>query len=189
LEGVRHGPVETDPLAFERIKGARSLRGTARDRLFTLFLWREGQAQSRDVPPFKILGNKALMAMAENPPSNLVEFADVEGVGQRAVRKWGHNLVRRLQNPRRAPDRVRPPRPPTPSTAERRRLKRLLAARDLKAEALGIQAGLLCARGAAEAVSSRKPPCKTLRDLADAGVDRWRLEVLGKDFLAAIAEE
>jgi hypothetical protein len=31
------------------------------------------------------------------------------------------------------------------------------------------------------------PP--TERDLADAGVDGWRLEVLGEDFLDAIPEE
>jgi len=189
LERVRHTPVKTDPLAFERIKGARGLRGAARDRLDTLFEWRERKAKSRDVPPFKILGNKPLLAMAENPPSDLDELGEVEGVGSRAVRRWGRDLVRRLRKPQRAPERVKPPRPLTPSDAERRRLKRLLAARDIKAEALGIQAGLLCSRGAAEAVSTRKPPCRTERDLADAGVDGWRLEVLGEDFLDAIPEE
>ena len=189
LERVRHTPVEADPLAFERIKGARSLRGTARDRLNTLFEWRERKAQSHNVPPFKILGNKPLLAMAESPPTDLEKLGEVEGVGSRAVRRWGQDLVRRLQNPRRAPDRVKPPRRPAPSAAERRRLKRLLAARDIKAEALGIQAGLLCSRGTAEAVSSRKPPCRSIQDLAGAGVDGWRLEVLGEDFLDAILED
>ncbi len=65
----------------------------------------------------------------------------------------------------------------------------MLAARDVKAEELGIQAGLICSRGVAEAVSSRKPPCTTVQDLADAGVEGWRLEVLGEDFLKAIAED
>jgi ribonuclease D len=189
LEGVRHSTAEPDPLVFERIKGGRSLRGTARDRLFSLHQWRDQKARSRDVPPFKVLGNKPLLAMAETPPSNLEELGEVEGVGPRAVRRWGRDLLRLIDRPRRAPERVRPPRPPTPDAAERKRLKRMLAARDVKAEELGIQAGLLCSRGVAEAVSSHKPLCATVRDLADAGVEGWRLEVLGEDFLKAIAED
>ena len=56
LEQVRHNPVEPDPLAFERVKGVRPLRGEDRDRAFTLFQWREAEAQKLDVPPFKVLG-------------------------------------------------------------------------------------------------------------------------------------
>jgi ribonuclease D len=189
LESVRHSTADPDPLTFERIKGGRGLRGTARDRLFSLHQWRDQQARSRDIPPFKVLGNKPLLAMAETPPSNLEELGEVEAVGPRAVRRWGRDLLRLINRPSRAPERVRPPRPPTPDAAERRRLKRLLAARDVKAGELGIQAGLICSRGGAEMVSSRKPLCTTVQDLVDAGVDGWRLEVLGEDFLKAITEE
>jgi ribonuclease D len=189
LEKVRHAPVETDPLSFERIKGARSLRGAARDRLFSLHDWRDRRARSRDTPPFKILGNKALLAMAEQVPSDLDQLSTIEGVGPRAVRRWGRSLLKVIDRPRRAPDRVRPPRPLTPDSAERRRLKRLLAARDGLAEELEIQAGLLCPRGVAESVASRRPACSSRGDLADAGLAGWRLEVLGESFLGAIVED
>jgi ribonuclease D len=189
LESVRNSTVDPDPLVFERIKGGRSLRGAARDRLFSLYQWRDQQARSRDIPPFKILGNKPLLAMAEKPPSDLQELGEVEGVGPRAVRGWGRDLLRLINRPSRAPERVRSPRPPTADASERRLLKNMLAARDVKAGELGIQAGLLCSRGAAEAVSSHKPLCTTMQDLADAGVEGWRLEVLGDDFLKAITED
>jgi ribonuclease D len=189
LERVRHATDDPDPFVFERIKGGRGLRGDARDRLFSLHRWRDRQARSRDVPPFKVLGNKPLLAMADQPPSDLEELAKVEGVGQRAVRRWGRDLLRLIDRPRRAPKRVRPPRSPMPDAAERKRLKRILAARNVKAEELGIQAGLLCSRGVAEAVSLHKPLCTTLQGLADAGLEGWRLEVLGNDFLGAIAED
>jgi ribonuclease D len=127
--------------------------------------------------------------MAEVPPSDLEELGEVEGVGPRAVRRWGRGLLSLINHPRRAPERVRPPRPSTPDASERKRLKRMLAARDVKAEELGIQAGLICSRGVAEVVSSSKPSCTTVQDLANAGVEGWRLEVLGEDFLKAIAEE
>jgi ribonuclease D len=189
LEKVRHTQVDPDPLAFERVKGARSLRGAARDRLYSLYEWRDQQARSRDIPPFKILGNKALMAMAEHAPSNLEELGEIEGVGPRAVRRWGRNLFRMIARPRRSPERVRPPKPPTPDASERKRLKRLLAARDARAGALGIQAGLLCPRGVAEAVASHRPPCGTRRELDKAGLEGWRLMVVGDDFLEVISED
>ncbi|MEJ2583349.1 MAG: HRDC domain-containing protein, partial [Acidobacteriota bacterium] len=186
LEMVRHNSVEPDPLAFERIKRARSLRGDARDRLFALYLWRDRQARSRDVPPFKILGNKSLLSMATKPPSDLDEMRAVDGVGPRAVRRWGRALLRVVATPQRAPERIRPPKPTPPDAAERRRLKRLLAARDDKAEDIGIQASLLCSRGLAESVASFQPPCSSHEELARAGLDGWRLGVLGDDFLGAI---
>jgi ribonuclease D len=61
--------------------------------------------------------------------------------------------------------------------------------RDATAEELGIQAGLLCSRGVAEGIAAKKIPCRTEDDLTDAGLNGWRLEVLGDDFLAAIREE
>jgi ribonuclease D len=189
LEGVRHNPVEADPLAFERIKGGRRLRGRARDRLFTLHEWRDHLARSRDIPPFKILGNRALVAMAEDPPANLEQLGEIEGVGPRAVRRWGRSLLPLLKRPRRASKRLKPVRLPPPSAEQRRRLKDLLAVRDATAEELGIQAGLLCSRGVAEGIATKKIPCRTEDDLTDAGLNGWRLEVLGDDFLAAIREE
>jgi ribonuclease D len=186
LEGVRHKPVDPDPLAFERIKGARRLRAEARDRLFALYEWRDRQARARDVPPFKILGNTVLMAMAEDHPSNLEELAEIDGLGSRAIRRWGRALLKVIERPRRAPDRVRPPRPPAPEAEERRRLRRLLVARDERAGSLGIQAGLLCPRSVAEAVASHRPMCRTADDLARAGLEGWRLATLSGVFLDAI---
>jgi ribonuclease D len=189
LEGVRHNPVEADPRAFERIKGGRGIRGRARDRLFTLYDWRDRQARSRDIPPFKVLGNRALLALAKDPPEDLEQLGAIEGVGPRAVRRWGRDLLRMVKRPERAPERRKPLRLPPPAAGERRRLKDLLAVRDATAEALGIQAGFLCSKNLAESVAARNPPCRHRRDLVRVGMDGWRLEVLGDDFLAAIAED
>jgi ribonuclease D len=188
LELVRHNPTQPDPVAFERIKGARALRGSQRDRIFTLYGWREGRARSQDVPPFKILGNKALVAMAQEPPKDLKTLGEVDGVGPHAVRRWGRDLLRILHRPESAPERVRPERTPAPEAAVRRRLKSVLAARDAKAEVLGLQAGLLCPKGCAESVAAKTPPCSSRKDLAGAGLTGWRLEVLGDDFLTSIAD-
>jgi ribonuclease D len=187
LERVRFSAPEQDPLAFERIKGARALRGEARDRLFTLHGWREGIAQNLDVPPFKVLGNRQLVLLAEDPPADRAALGEVDGVGPRAVRRWGRELLHAVSHPKQAPKRVKAPRPPNPPPEVRRRLKNLSAARDAQAKALGLQEGLVCSRSCAEAVAARQPRCASFGDLAEAGLKGWRLEVLGEAFLAALA--
>lgn len=188
LESVRFTPPEANPRIFERIKGARALRGPARDRLFSLHSWREHVAQGLDVPPFKVLGNRQLMLLAEDPPADATTLSEVEGIGPRALRRWGRELLEIVNRPQAAPLRERPPRPPNPPSEVRSRLKKLLAARDEQAKALGLQEGLVCSRSCVDAIAARQPRCSTPADLAEAGLKGWRLEQLGAPFLAAIAE-
>ena len=189
LEGVRHTAAAPDPVAFERLKGARALRGAERDRLYSLHLWRDREARALDVPPFKILGNRQLMLLALEPPVDRAELGKTEGIGPRAVRRWGRELLRRLDRPQRAPERVPIPRAAKVDPVVRRRIKWLLAARDAKSLELGLQRGLLCPRGCVDAVATRAPVCSTADDLRDAGLKGWRLEVLADDFLTALADE
>jgi ribonuclease D len=188
LEGVRHHAVEPDPYFFERIKGARALRGADRDRLFSLHQWRDLQARKKDVPPFKVIGNKPLILLATESPSNLDDLADVDGVGPNAVRRWGREILRLLRRPEIAPERIRLPRVPTPEAAVRKRAKELTAVRDARAGEVGLQAGLLCPRATLDVVAARQPVCASLDDLADAGLKGWRLEVLGESYLKALSE-
>jgi ribonuclease D len=187
LQQVRFAAPDPDPRAFERVKGARALRGEARDRLFTLHGWREAVAQALDVPPFKVLGNRQLLLLAEDPPADRTALGEVEGIGPRAVRRWGSELLHALGHPKKAPNHVKAPRPPNPSPEVKRRLKNLSAARDVQAKALGLHEGLVCSRSCVEAVAARQPRCVSRGDLAEAGLKGWRLEVLGESFLAALA--
>jgi len=189
LEQVRYAAPAVDPLVFERIKGARALRGAARDRLFTLHAWREHTSQTLDVPPFKVLGNRQLMLLAEDPPEDPAALGEVEGIGPRAVHRWGRGLLKAVGDPHRAPDRIRPQRPPNPPPEVRRRLKNLMAARDAVAKDLGLQEGLVCSRSCAEAVAAGRPRLRSVGDLAAAGLRGWRLHVLGEAFLTALDED
>lgn len=189
LETVRHRPPTPDPLAFERIKGVRALRGEARDRAHGLFQWREREAQRLDIPPFKVLGNKSLVALSDGAPKHASELAKIEGLGPRFVRKWGPDVLRRIDRPGRAPERHRAPRQPDPGAKVVRRMKRLAVVRDEIAKELAIEAGLLCPKSCALAVASHSPRCATADDLRAAGLDGWRLEVLGERFVAALKDE
>ncbi|TFG38579.1 MAG: ribonuclease D [Candidatus Aminicenantes bacterium] len=189
LEGVRYREPELNPLAFERVKGLRALRGGARDRAYTLFHWREEEAQRLDVPPFKVLGNTTLLELSDQPPTTPAELGKVRGIGPRFIRRWGGDVLLNLAKPSHAPEWTRSPRPPELSAKINRRMKRLAVVRDEIATELGLEPGLVCAKSCALAVASREPRCSSADDLMDSGLTGWRLDLLGSRFITALADE
>lgn len=189
LEQVRHVEPELDPLAFERVKGARALRGGDRDRAYTLYEWRDAEARRLDVPPFKVLGNKPLVELARTPPETAAELANVDQLGPRFVRRWGRAVLRTLRTPKAAPTKRRGRKRPDVTPRVVRRVKRLSAVRDRVAADLGLEPGLVCARACVTEVAKREPVAGTRANLDSAGLDGWRLEVLGEAFLEALAED
>lgn len=189
LEKVRHRQPEPDPLAFERVKGVRALKKAARNRAFSLFEWRERTAQSLDIPPFKVLGNKPLVDLAATRPKNGRELVAVSGIGPRFARRWGDAVIALLADPDRAPERCRRERRPELAAGQIRRLKRLAAVRDEVAAELFLDPGLLCPKACLTAAARQTPQCASLDDLRDAGLIGWRLDVLGERFLTAVDEE
>lgn len=183
LTQVRHDAGGPDPLGFERIKGAKKLRGKARDRLFDLYLWRDGEAQRLDLPPFKVLGNQPMLELAESPPESNADLARVPGLGRRFVRRWGVEVLRHLERPKPAPPPLKRVRAPGPSPLEKRRLDALTAARDAVAEELGLHPGVVAPKALLRAVAE----VDGLEKIGTAsGLAGWRLEVLGKPFVAAM---
>jgi len=189
LELVRHNSVEPNPLAFERIKGVRSLRGDARNRAYSLFQWREREAQKLDVPPFKVLGAQTLVSLAEKPPERVSELATVPGIGPRFIRRWGGAVMQAITQPESAPQWKRGPRQPETAPVVVRRMKRLAVVRDEVAAELALEPGLVCPKSCALAVASHEPRCADTTDLRAAGLTGWRLELLGPRFAAVLADE
>jgi len=186
LEQVRFDPPDDDPSAFERIKGSKALRGADRDRLCALYRWREGEAERRDLPPFKVLGNRQLLMIAERAPSDLSDLAEIEGLGPRFARRWGQSVLKVLAKPGPAPARRRRQSQPRPTAEVRRRLRRLIEVRDAAATKLGLAPGLLAPRAIVQAVAEHPPAAG---GPAAAGLEGWRLELLGDEFSKVLREE
>jgi len=189
LEAVRFAPPPDDGLGFERIKSGRSMRGAARDRLASLFVWRDAEAKRLDRPPFRVLGNAQLVDLAERPPADRGELAQRPGLGPRFVRRWGNQVLRVLSEPSPAPPRRRIERGPQLTGAEKKRMKQLAAERDSIAEELQIQAGLLCPRAILEALVRCPVQVASATDLERCGLAGWRLGVLGERFAACFVEK
>ena len=184
LEGIRWQAPVRDELAFERVKGSRRLRGTARDRVAALYAWREKYAADQDVAPFRVLGGDALLAIAERAPEDLDALAKVPGVGSSTVRRFGPTLVRLVATAPPLP--ARPARERFTVDREReRRLKELRAVRDAMATELGIDQGVLAPRAVLEAVVDAEPASAAAMDSCLGR--RWRSELLAGPLLAIVA--
>ncbi|MFT3706330.1 MAG: DNA topoisomerase 3 [Archangium sp.] len=55
--------------------------------------WRLEEARKRKVPAFRVLTNRALVALAEARPTSAAALRGVKGLGEKVVKTWGAQLV------------------------------------------------------------------------------------------------
>ncbi len=184
LEEVRYEPRRHDAFAFERVKGARALKGQARDRLAALYRWREEVASAADVAPFKVMGGDALIRLAREAPADLAALAKVPGVSRANVRRFGTALLELLHQAPPAPKRERTERPPVDRVFEAR-VKAARAARDERARDLDLEPGVLAPRERLEEVVRSLPA--DVDTLARCLGRRWRAVALAPSLLPLIS--
>lgn len=155
-----------------RISGCGRLKPAGLAMLRELWLWRDGAARERDVPPFKVLNNQQLVALA-------TEFEE-HGRATHSPRwrsPWREGFraaVERVSSsdPKTWPQQPRHKRRHI-SESQRARIEQLCAERDRKAESLGIETALLGSRGTLEEVILQSGGA------GGAALMPWQREVLG----------
>jgi ribonuclease D len=183
-ETVRWEPQEPDALAFERVKGARRLRGEDRDRLAALFGWRERVAAAQDTPPFRVLQADPMLTLAQQPPADLPAMVELPGLGRGFARRYGEEVLRLLAAPPPAPEAIARAGRPLDRVREQR-ITELRAARDAVATTLGVEPGVVASRAALSAVVDRMPADReSLREVIGR---RWRAAVLADAILPIVA--
>jgi len=173
---------EFDPLGYLRIKGSRKLAPQALSILRELFLVREKRAREIDRPPFKVLGNRTLLEIAEAPPKKLADLSNIRGItdlilrrlgreimdGVRAGRKTEHGPIPKISNGRRRMDRN-----------TERRLVALKKWRTKCSKELSIDPGVLCPNSSLEAIAFRDPQKSSdLEEVVE--LKRWFIREFGK---------
>jgi ribonuclease D len=127
--------------AYLRIRQTRRLASAGLATLRELAAWRETEARSRDLPRQMITRDASLVAIAETPPANAAELADIPELSANAVKRYARSLLGVI----RQPPGDDPPPVPTP-TVERGYSPWLKALKELvnqKAQSLNIPAPLL----------------------------------------------
>jgi ribonuclease D len=187
LEGARfqeqEGPI------FLRTKGAVALERRQLAVLEALLQWRDREAQRRDSPPFKVMGNKSLLEAARIQPRTLQGLAGIEGISPRLVERYGRALLEAVEAGRSIPDKDLPSFP----RGERRvrdpevdkRFSRLKEWRTRKAAELEMDPGIVVNNSVLEEVARSIPG--TLAELTEiSGMKRWQRDILGTEILQAL---
>ncbi|MEM1452069.1 MAG: HRDC domain-containing protein [Planctomycetota bacterium] len=112
LERLEPPSVEFQADDFVRIKGARTLDPKGAAALRELYAMREKLAERLDLPPFRILGNKTMLQIAQRRPRSETELLRIEGVTPKVLARIGDRIRRSLERAARKGPLERFPSPP-----------------------------------------------------------------------------
>ncbi len=176
-----------DPMAFWRVKGARGLPPGQAAILQAVFDYREDQAERINQPPFKVMGETVLLALARRAPLTLDDLGAIPGMTPGQSHRHGRGVLSAIQRGLHA---ATPPAPiiEAPSDDVLARYERLHQWRKKRANARGVESDVILPRTTLRDLSQRPP--RTLDDLAGiADFGRWRRELYGEEILAVLSEK
>jgi ribonuclease D len=170
--------------------------------LRALYLFREDCAEAQNRPPFKVLSNKALLALSEQRPEEPAGLRQVKGVPSWLVRKYGRKLLTAIRDGEEQPlawderprfmngnNRASNGRHNgRPSAACQARFEALRIWRNATAEERGVEPDLVLTNQALWEIAHAKPSNRD--ELAHDGLlARWQVDEFGKDLLRVIGNK
>lgn len=169
---------------FWRVKGAWDLRSRSQAILRELFVFRDREARLRDWPPFKVMGDRTLVALAQAAPRCVDDLSDLDGMTPLQIKRYGNGVVSAVARGLSAPI-PRPPRASPPDYRVLARYERLRAWRKRVAAEREVEPDVVVSNAALMAVAHRAP--STLRELEGIeGLGPWRLKAFGSQLLEAL---
>ena len=175
-----------DPEGFWGLPGARDLNLRQLAALRELYVLRDKEARLRDVPPFKVLSNETLLAIARHMPATAEALALLQGMTGRVQERMGQKVLAAVMRGRKA-------QPPSPPKGGRRhpqvvsdRYERLQQWRKQRARARGVESDVVMSRESMWAIAVHNP--RTLEDLQGVtAMGPERLALYGQAILEELA--
>ncbi len=93
IAAVEPRPKVFDPEGWRRLKGARALDLAGREVLRALWIAREKRASEIDRPPFKVLGEHAMVEIARIRPPDAGALGRIPGVTPNVMRRMGDDIM------------------------------------------------------------------------------------------------
>ncbi len=139
-----------DPDGYWKMKGARDLEEPGRAVLKALFAWRENKAKTLDRPPFRVLPEVAMMALARTLPEGRRGLGDVRGMPKPVMRRDGPELLALIADSKTQP--CPPPQRERPEREVSDRVDALKAWRKAEAKKVGVEPEIILDRASLMAV-------------------------------------
>lgn len=177
------------PDHFWKIRGARDLSRREQAVLRELAVMRDARSKDANRPPFKVISDHALTAVAHAKPRSTADFKRVRGLSPLMVRRLGSDLLEAVRRGLEVPERDLPlaprgeRRPGDP--AANKRLDALKEWRKRKSEALKLDPGVLAPQSTLQALA--RSGATTQKEIDEiAGVTRWRIHEFGREWIAVL---
>jgi ribonuclease D len=179
-----------DPDAYMRLKGAKDLDGRGLAVLRELFNARETLAVKADRPPFMIMGNEVLVALAALKPRDIPTILTVKGCTPHVVRRTGEAVLSAVERGLVLPEADLPVRRPSTrpriSGVVQRRSEALRAWRVEAAKGVELDPGVIFPQRLIDRLA-HDPPADIDALSQVEGVGRWRAELFGADLMRRLA--
>lgn len=180
----------TDPDAYMKLKGARELDARGLAVLRELHRARETLALRLDRPPFMIVSNESLLALAKSRPADAEAILAVPGCTPPVVRRAGPAILEAVARGLALSEAELPlyraaPRPHVPAGV-RRRAEALRVWRAKASKEIGLEPGVLFPQRLIDRLAAAPPAdLPALRRVE--GVHGWRVGLLGPAVLEILA--
>jgi ribonuclease D len=179
-----------DPDAYMKLKGARELDARGLAVLRELHGAREALALRLDRPPFMIVSNESLVALAKARPADSEAILAVPGCTPPVVRRAGPAILEAVARGLALAEAELPlyrpaPRPHLPA-AVRRRADALRVWRAKASKEIGLEPGVLFPQRLIDRLAAA-PPADLAALRRVEGVHGWRVGLLGPAVLQALA--
>jgi ribonuclease D len=190
LSQVRPATNHTGPL-FVNFKGAGRLDPLNLAVLEALLQWRQGVAQKKNRPVFKIIGNRTLLALATRLPTALKALEQEKLLSARQIQMYGHDMLGLIRQAMRTPKSRLPvyPRQKAPPLNPRvpGRIKALRDWRDRYAAVLALDPTLLLNKATLTHIAIEKP--LNLRALNRIkALKGWQRRAFGRDIVTILEQ-
>lgn len=165
-----------DPDDFWSVKGARDLRPRELAVLRALYIVRDEEAQNRDVPPFKVLNNEALISLSKAQPQDVEALQKTPRVPRRVSGRMGAKLLGAIRAGLRAkpPVRKRTKRKHDPAVSDR--FDKLMQWRKQQAQARDVESDVIITRETMWDIARLNPAdIEALASIESLGPHRLRL--------------
>lgn len=187
LSRVRSSERSDEPLSA-RFKGAAKMKRETHGILEAVLRFRDEEAQKKDLPPFKIMGNETIREIAERNPSSVADFNGISGFSPKLVDRYGKAVLHAVKAGRSWPKEALPvfeARKRSERTPQQdERLKRLKAWRTEKAAELGMDPGIIVNNALLETLSETVPV--SLADLK--GLKGWHAALFAEELFNLLIE-
>lgn len=178
---------EFDPYGFWNIHGAHDLLPHQQAILRELYLFREDAARKRDCPPFKVMHDNTLLAIAEREPLSSRELINLNGLGQRQARRYEQAILASVRRGQNASEPLRPPRRPhRPDDAVLARYDALHTWRKERARKRGVESDVIISKDALWQLAKRNPRTAQQLDGIE-GFGPWKRKTYGSEILQILS--